>query len=901
MGKCLGCMENIADNSRVCGLCGYDQTLPPKEAYHITPGTILGGRYLIGRVLGYGGFGVTYIGYDNNLCKKLAIKEYLPGEYSTRMPGDLKITVYSGEKHDQFTTGRAKFLDEAKRLAKFRQVEGIVEIYDVFELNDTSYIAMEYLEGETIKDRLDRNGKFTVEETENIIKPVMEALIKVHEEGIIHRDISPDNIYLLTSGAVKVLDFGAARYASTGFSKSLTVMLKEGYAPEEQYRSRGAQGPWSDVYALAATIYKMLTGITPPDAMERTVKDELKAPSKLGVKLTKSFETALLNALNVYRESRTQSVADFRNELFSNEEVTRKSDIVRREDLGGWKLWQKAVVGICSAALVTTVALFAAGVLPPDEKYISIGNNTIIPDLLDKGVTDAALAISELDYEIDFKIVDKQYSDVVGENLIMHQTPDGGTLFSNGMTIEAVVSAGKERIELENYLGEDAEKIKALLEKKGFVVTIEEAESTVKTGTVLAQSVKEGTLCVVGSEIILTAARNDTAYDSSVSHHVQDYIGVHIDNISDVKLNDKYIIDVKYEYNAEYEEGIIYKQTPEYNTIMAEGSVITVYVSMGAEAVTVPDTQYKNIGDAVELLETAGLTYLVEYEESNVVAEGLVIRQDVAYGTEVEPDTVITLTVSRGTGAQKVPDVYKDTEYNAVHKLLSAGFSVKVKYMEHLVIAKGNVVKQEPAEDTELEKGSEVTIYVSSGVEAEPQTEAPTQKPTQASTEPPTETPTEAPTEKPTQKATEPATEAPTKQTEFIIGDDVIARLEGNNLVITGTTSIYSSASTILSGIGSVQNIVISEGVTGINANAFKGINATGKVEIASTVKFIGADAFISNTMSELVIYADTLTIGSGAFSYCSNLMYITMPNVGNYDKDSIFRDVSVNAQWIEM
>ncbi len=303
----MGCMEKLEDSETICPHCGYEKGTPPLEAYHITPETVLKERYVIGRVIGFGGFGVTYLAYDTVLEKRIAIKEYLPGEFATRMPGQLKVTIYSGDKEEQFLTGREKFIDEAVRLAKFQHVPEVVHVYDCFEDNQTAYIVMEYLEGETLKGRLEREGKMSVEQAMPIIFDVLHALEAVHEENILHRDIAPDNIFITKEGQVKLLDFGAARFATTTHSRSLTVLIKPGYAPEEQYRSRGDQGTWTDVYAVAATFYRMITGIVPEDALERSVKDTVREPSRLGVKIGPNTEAALMNALNVKIDGRTQT------------------------------------------------------------------------------------------------------------------------------------------------------------------------------------------------------------------------------------------------------------------------------------------------------------------------------------------------------------------------------------------------------------------------------------------------------------------------------------------------------------------------------------------------------------------------------------------------------------------
>ena len=155
--RCLGCMELYGDGFSVCPNCGYVEGTPAEEAVHMEPGTLLYDRYIVGRVLGYGGFGVTYIGWDGRLEQKVAIKEYLPGEFSTRMPGRSQITVFNGDKSEQFHDGLKKFVEEAKRLAKFQNEPGIVKIFDSFEENDTAYIIMEYLDGETLTSYLKRH------------------------------------------------------------------------------------------------------------------------------------------------------------------------------------------------------------------------------------------------------------------------------------------------------------------------------------------------------------------------------------------------------------------------------------------------------------------------------------------------------------------------------------------------------------------------------------------------------------------------------------------------------------------------------------------------------------------------------------------------------------------------
>ncbi len=332
MNRCMGCMQPLADLQAACPQCGYMANTPVKEAYHLLPGTILQGRYIIGRVLGYGGFGVTYIGFDAQLERKVAIKEFLPATFATRLPGETAISVYQGPASEQFSLGLKRFIDEAQVLAQFNGVAGIVDIYDTIPGNNTGYIIMQYLQGQDLKGILNTQGIFDFQMAKDIIIQVCDTLEPVHKQGIIHRDISPDNIFITDDGKIKLLDFGAARYESSLNSKSLSVILKSGYAPEEQYRSKGEQGSWTDVYALAATFYKILSGQTPPDSMERAIDDQLKDLSTLNVELPISAENAILNALAVRKADRTQTVAEFKAALKADDVLRVKVSKAKAEN-----------------------------------------------------------------------------------------------------------------------------------------------------------------------------------------------------------------------------------------------------------------------------------------------------------------------------------------------------------------------------------------------------------------------------------------------------------------------------------------------------------------------------------------------------------------------------------------
>jgi len=286
--------------------------------HHLTEGTILAGRYSVGKAFGEGGFGITYMGTDTKLDMTVAIKEYYPTGFVNRNNTHSEnITANTGDSEAFFNKGKDNFLNEARILAKFANEQGIVGVRDFFNENNTAYIVMDYLNGITLRDRLEQSGKMPADQVLQLMMPVMSSLSRIHEQGLIHRDISPDNIMMLAEGSLKLLDFGAAREISGLDEKSLSVMLKPGYAPEEQYRSKGIQGPWTDIYALCATIYKCITGITPVDAMQRIFHDEVKPPSALGVTISPQHESALMKGMAISQKDRYQSIYDLWNAFFA--------------------------------------------------------------------------------------------------------------------------------------------------------------------------------------------------------------------------------------------------------------------------------------------------------------------------------------------------------------------------------------------------------------------------------------------------------------------------------------------------------------------------------------------------------------------------------------------------------
>ena len=286
-------------------------------------GTRLIGRYTIEKVLGQGGFGITYLGIDELHEKKVAIKEFFPQGIVTRnIEYEDAVTVtFVGEK-DNYNKGKEKFLKEARIMARFSKDEGIVKAQDFFEINNTAYIVMEYLEGITLKQYLRENERIEPEELLELFVPLIESLDEIHSQGLIHRDISPDNIMVLLGGKIKLMDFGAVRDYTDFGEKSLSLILKPGYAPPEQYQTHGVQGPWTDIYALCATMYKCLTGENPPDAIERVMDDNLKEISEFGIPVSKQMGETIIKGMSISARNRYQNIEEFCEDLYALSEET---------------------------------------------------------------------------------------------------------------------------------------------------------------------------------------------------------------------------------------------------------------------------------------------------------------------------------------------------------------------------------------------------------------------------------------------------------------------------------------------------------------------------------------------------------------------------------------------------
>ncbi len=321
---CMGCMELLQYPDRPCPACGFYLPAYRQVANSLPPYEILDGKYLVGRVLGVGGFGITYIGWDFYQSKKVCIKEYFPrgvaarpeatGYTSTQYSMDV-FTRNTEQAMTAYKGGLQSYIKEAENLSRFYLMPGIVSVRDFFYGNKTAYIVMEYIRGINLHEYAKRQGgRLEPGELFPLLRDVIYALNEVHKENIIHRDISPDNIMLDHEKKAKVIDFGAAKDYHSGVDSS--VLLKHGYAPIEQYDRKGNQGPWTDVYSLCASIYYLLTGQKLQKAYERIAGDQFRPLSRWGIPVSGRQDRAITKGLSVQIEDRYQTMAELYHDLY---------------------------------------------------------------------------------------------------------------------------------------------------------------------------------------------------------------------------------------------------------------------------------------------------------------------------------------------------------------------------------------------------------------------------------------------------------------------------------------------------------------------------------------------------------------------------------------------------------
>lgn len=734
MRRCTNCFSDIDDELEMCPFCGYYTGIPIENGVALRPGTRIANRYTVGKVIGSGGFGFTYLAWDDTLQQRVAIREYLPTEFSTRSPNTSSVSVFQGEKSEQFSQGLDKFIEESRKLAKFQNEEGIVKTFDCISENGTAYIIMEYLEGQTLAEYLQKNRVIPQDDAVRMLTPIMESLVSVHEVGILHRDIAPENIFICNDGSAKLIDFSASRFASATHSRSLTVMVKPGFSPEEQYRSMGEQGPHSDVYSVAATLYKMVTGITPPDALERRAKvenskkDMLVEPGKINKNVSRVFENAVMNALNVQISDRTKDMQQFINDLHAEAPVKRVYGKIHRIDMYRWPLWAKVLIPSLASVLVLFVVLYLTGVISFSNMFHKETNipegYVVVPKVVGMDANEASTVMEK--ENVTYMIIGSTKSEYVPVNMIVDQDPRAGTYVLMNTTINVVISKGEGEVKaavngittVPYVLFADKEAAKRDLSTAGLsYALLEEYCDTVQANGIVRMTLENGNEVQPGDQLT-----EGTIVYLYVSKGPEGFQMPDLTGLSEAEAKQKIaelgmvVTDVISGETSLAEMGKVYEQSIAPGTTVYKGSEISITV-----AATPASTSLSSETSATKTPEP---TKRPSKPTSTNTPAPTKSPAKTPAPTKIPSNTPTSVPVPTKTPAnaptpttapQTVPSVVGMVKSDAMTALQSRGLKVEVLETSDESVDAGYVIKQNPTAGTDTKSVTTVSITVSTG------------------------------------------------------------------------------------------------------------------------------------------------------------------------------------------
>lgn len=563
---CIACMHPL-DKDGSCAYCHFQQEGYQPIPRCLRPGTELVGRYVLGKVLGEGSFGITYIAWDTLLDTAVAIKEYFPSSLASRHVGDggdHNVYIYEKTEKRNYQDNLQKYLDEAKSLSAFSELDGIVSVRDFFYANLTAYIVMAYVEGVSMKAYVEENGRIEGDLFLEMLKPILYSLAKVHETGVLHRDISPDNILITKENKMVLIDFGAARKENISMTRSMTVVFKQGYSPEEQYRSHGKQGAWSDIYALCATAYYALTGKRPDEAIERVLEDEMQSLEDMpDIQLTDIQKRSFMKGIAVRPSERYQTVQELYEDLYVRQDEKKPGVILsyKKEMMVAVSLLLLlAAVGILQWRIRAT---WAAETMSGQEKQLS-GT--------EKG-SDSKKQINGAEGNSGISVDD-------GNTNGFDRTGTGGDKGSVG-EVNDVTSTNAPILIMNSYEGltrSEAEQQIENGEDPGLqVVWEEDYHDTVKKGIVMKQSIPADTRYQMGeyTQLILTVSKGIRKVT------VPSVSGMSRKQAEKKLKNKKLKISVKQERSSQVDKGMVIRQSIGKGKKVKEGTKITITVSSG--------------------------------------------------------------------------------------------------------------------------------------------------------------------------------------------------------------------------------------------------------------------------------------------------------------------------------
>ena len=496
--RCIRCMH-LLDEKGHCAKCEFDASSYKQPNMALPLGTCLNERYFLGKVLGEGGFGITYVAWDIVLMVPVAVKEYFPSGIATREkegPQTGTLQIYEGKSELEFEKGKEDFLKEARSLSRFMKLPSIVSVRDFFQENRTAYIVMDYVEGTRVRNYIRKNGEMSGEQVLALMEPVIHSLCDIHKTGLIHRDISIDNLMFDENGQLKLIDFGAARNVELP-ENTITVSIKRGFSPEEQYRAKGEQGPWTDLYSLCGTMYFMLTGKIPDESVERVYADHL-VPLRQweDVKLPMQAKCAIDKGMAVLAKDRWQDMEEFYNELYPDNKRISSYDEVQLPKSFRDTLTQSGVAGLFSKTAIQREFgenMGQTGAKHKKRKWMIAG--LILVVMAAGGILLYQNHNSSADEE-------KSIAVNVAEKTVATAVPTANVVSTPEPTQEE-----DSFVEIPKVTGKTSAKAKEKLQKLGVQVKIEKEYNKKKKGTVVQQSIAAGIQVKKESVIILTVSR----------------------------------------------------------------------------------------------------------------------------------------------------------------------------------------------------------------------------------------------------------------------------------------------------------------------------------------------------------------------------------------------------------
>ena len=492
--RCVRCMH-LLDEKGKCKKCEFDASSYQQPNMALPLGTCLNERYFLGKVLGEGGFGITYVAWDIVLMVPVAVKEYFPSGIVTREkegPQTGTLQIYEGKSDLEFEKGKEDFLKEARSLSRFMKLPSIVSVRDFFQENHTAYIVMEYVEGTRVRNYIRANGKMQGDEVLALMEPVIHSLCDIHKTGLIHRDISIDNLMFDDNGQLKLIDFGAARNVELP-ENTITVSIKRGFSPEEQYRVKGEQGPWTDLYSLCGTMYFMLTGKVPEESVERVYADHLVTLQQMeDISLPLPQKKAIDKGMAVLAKDRYQNLEEFYNELYPDKNrVSSYNDIHLPKSFRD-TLTQTGNSGLFSRTAVRREFGEIAGKKERKRRKV-------------KWIVVASILITAI-----AGILWIQYSGKMEKDApVSSENEPAATMPAEASPVPTVTDlpvTAEPYVEIPNVIGKTSAKAKEKLQKMGIRIKVEKTDSRKKKGTVLQQSIAAGTQVKKESLITLTVS-----------------------------------------------------------------------------------------------------------------------------------------------------------------------------------------------------------------------------------------------------------------------------------------------------------------------------------------------------------------------------------------------------------